>query len=50
MRRLCFSGVCLNGGGCDLAPAIDLSGKDNTRVKHGCGLEGVEVMGSGLSR
>ncbi|KAH0850362.1 hypothetical protein HID58_095604, partial [Brassica napus] len=30
------SGVCSNGGGCDLATAIDLSDKDNTRVTHGC--------------
>ncbi|KAG5407696.1 hypothetical protein IGI04_013815 [Brassica rapa subsp. trilocularis] len=47
MRRSCFSGVCSNDGGYDLAPAIDLSGKDNTRVKHSSGEEGVEVMRSG---
>ncbi|CAN7011740.1 unnamed protein product, partial [Brassica rapa subsp. trilocularis] len=38
------SGVCSNGGGCDLATAIDLSDKDNTRVTHGCGQEGVEIV------
>ncbi|KAH0854112.1 LOW QUALITY PROTEIN: hypothetical protein HID58_092590 [Brassica napus] len=37
--RLCYSGVCSNGGGDDLAPAIDLSGKDYTRVKDGGGEE-----------
>ncbi|CAF2018690.1 hypothetical protein Bca4012_079582 [Brassica carinata] len=36
-----FSGVCSNDGGCDLATAIDLSDKDNTRVTHGGGQGGV---------
>jgi len=35
VSRLCYSGVCSNGGGDDLAPAIDLSGKDYTRVNDG---------------
>nr|VDD04665.1 unnamed protein product [Brassica oleracea] len=39
-----FSGVCSNGGGCDLATVIDLSDKDNTRETHSCGQGGVEVM------
>ena len=39
MSRFCYSGVCSNGGGDDLAPAIDLSGKDYTRVKDGGGEE-----------
>ncbi|KAH0901870.1 LOW QUALITY PROTEIN: hypothetical protein HID58_041373, partial [Brassica napus] len=37
--RCCYSGVCSNGGGDDLAPAIDLAGKDYTRVKDGGGEE-----------
>ncbi|KAF3600187.1 hypothetical protein F2Q69_00035593 [Brassica cretica] len=44
LPQLCVAGSCSEG--CDLAPAIDLSDKDNTRVKHGCGEEGVEVIGS----
>ena len=39
MSRCCYSGVCSNGGGDDLAPAIDLAGKDYTRVKNGGGEE-----------
>ena len=39
LSRLWYSGVCSNGGGDDLAPAIDLSGKDYTRVKDGGGEE-----------
>ena len=42
--------MCSNGGGDDLAPAIDLSSKDDTRINYGYGEECVEVMGSGLSR
>ncbi|KAH0927866.1 LOW QUALITY PROTEIN: hypothetical protein HID58_020122, partial [Brassica napus] len=35
VRRGCYSGVCSNGGGDDLAPAIDLAGKDLSRVQDG---------------
>ncbi|KAH0911893.1 LOW QUALITY PROTEIN: hypothetical protein HID58_035214, partial [Brassica napus] len=44
LSRLWYSGVCSNGGGDDLALAIDLSGKDYTRVKDG----GSEDGGHGL--
>ncbi|CAF2038192.1 BnaA09g08820D [Brassica napus] len=39
VSRGCYSGVCSNGGGDDLAPAIDLAGKDFSRVQDGGGEE-----------
>ncbi|KAH0879234.1 hypothetical protein HID58_066628 [Brassica napus] len=35
VSRGCYSGVCSNGGGDDLAPAIDLAGKDFSGVQDG---------------
>ena len=39
VSRGCYSGLCSNGGGDDLAPAIDLAGKDFSRVQDGGGEE-----------